>query len=118
MEPAIENALTEAGVRVAAAVERFGGNEALYVKYVRRFPTEPSFQGLQKAMASGDREAARIACHTLKGVSGNLGFTPLYDACVRLLETLRREASGSDAEPFAAVCAAYGRVTDLLGGIA
>ena len=118
METTVANMLTEAGVHVASALERFGGNEALFLKYVRRFPTEPSFQELQKAVAAGDRATARIACHTLKGVSGNLGFAPLYDACVRLMEALRREETVGDAEPFAAVCAAYGKVIERLSAIA
>lgn len=39
-------------------------------------------------MAAGNREEAILAAHSLKGVSGNLAFTPLYTSSSLLVETL------------------------------
>ena len=41
------------------------------------------------ALASGDTAKAFEAAHTLKGVTGNMGLTPLYAALCTLVEPLR-----------------------------
>lgn len=89
MDQATRTLLKETGMDVDDTLARFGGNEALLMKYVRRFPTDPSFAALEQALQSGDHEATQAACHTLKGVSGTLGLQSLYVACAELMADLR-----------------------------
>ena len=89
MDQATRTLLKETGMDVDDTLARFGGNEALLMKYVRRFPADPSFAALEQALQSGDHEATQTACHTLKGVSGTLGLQSLYVACAELMADLR-----------------------------
>lgn len=89
MEQTIRDILTAGGMDVDVTVARFGGNEGLFLKFLRRFPSDPSYTQLTEAMQSGQREIAKIACHTLKGVSANLGLTRLFEACNAMVTELR-----------------------------
>ncbi len=110
MERTLWERLTASGVDLAPTLARFGGNEAVLLTYLQRFPEDPSFAQLQAAMRTETWEDAKIACHTLKGLSGNLGLTPVYHACCDLLTTLRAQLN--TAEAYAALHAAY-RITVL-----
>ena len=63
--------------------------EERVLKYVKRFPEDPSFGQLKPALAGGDTETAFRAAHTIKGVAQNLAFTRLYEASNELTEALR-----------------------------
>ncbi|MDR3237530.1 MAG: Hpt domain-containing protein, partial [Spirochaetia bacterium] len=53
--------------------------------------------------------------HTLKGVSGNLGLTPLYDPVTVMVSALRDETKPVQLEPlFAAIEAGYSSVIAVL----
>ena len=77
MDDTIKKQLTEAGVDLDKTMERFMNNEALYLKFLKRFPEDPNYE-----------EAFRDA-HTLKGVAGNLGLDPFYTVVSALTEELR-----------------------------
>ena len=101
---------------ISECYEKLGGDYAdvctrlpgdrLVVKFIGRFREDDSFDTLCRAMEAGDRAQAFRAAHTLKGVSGNLGFDRLYDSAARLTALLRPEtdAISNDARLcFAAV---------------
>ena len=81
--------LTNGGIDLAATISRFAGNEGLFLKFLRRFPTDATYEALCKAMSAQDLSAASDACHTLKGVAGNLGLAPLYEACITMMTACR-----------------------------
>ena len=89
MEESVFAALTASGMDVSATIQRFGGNESLFLKYLKRFPTEPTFGLLEDAVWRNDSVAVKTHCHTLKGISGNLGLTPLFNMCASMMTTLR-----------------------------
>lgn len=96
VEQTLRDALMAYGMDVDATLLRYGGNEALLLRHLLRFPQEQSFAALQKAMDEGAQEAVQAACHSLKGVSGNLGLTPLYAAASRMMACLRAtDAAGA-----------------------
>lgn len=64
-------------------------SEALIRKFVLKFPADPSYEALHRALDAGDGEEAFRAAHTLKGISQNLGFERLYEASSSLSEALR-----------------------------
>ena len=75
MNEALRKKLLGAGVDPDSALERFMGNEGLYLRFAGRFLEDRNYEELLKAMEKGDTKAAFAAAHTLKGVSGNLSFT-------------------------------------------
>ena len=107
MEETLQERLTQCGVPVADTLARFCGNEALYFRFLRRFPEDPSYGVMELALEQGRYADAAVACHTLKGVSGNLGLMPLYDACVACMPCLRQAATDGLDAPLAALRAAY-----------
>ncbi len=58
-------------------------------KFVKRFPQDPNFEELCRALEAKDYETAFRAAHTLKGVSATLSFTQLFKADNVLTEELR-----------------------------
>ena len=58
---------------------RFGNNEALLEKFLKRFPSDPNWPLLEKAVKEKNFEDANIAAHTLKGLCLNLGLTSLAE---------------------------------------
>lgn len=76
--------LAQYGIDYAEAMERFGGNEALFVRLASKYANDPHFDRLETAMASGDTAAAEREAHSLKGVAGNLSFVRLYDLAARI----------------------------------
>lgn len=101
------------GADMDAALERFVGDEELYADCFRLFLEDPSFPALDGAMARRDYAAAFDAAHALKGVSGNLGLTPLFNAVCALVEPLRRGEYGGLAELYQAVLDARAAVERL-----
>ena len=77
------------GVDYQTTLDRFLGNETLYRSLLDRLFEDDSLQKLGGALASGDTAKAFEAAHTLKGVTGNMGLTPLYAALCTLVEPLR-----------------------------
>ena len=60
------------------ALDRFGGNSALYKRLAAKFTDDPHFADMEEALTRNDVEDAYRAAHALKGVSGNLSFSELY----------------------------------------
>ena len=104
-----KEALAQAGVDVPGALGRFCNNEALMLRFIKKFPQDQTFAQLREAVAAENAEDALTAVHTLKGVAGNLGFARLFAACSAMTEALRR---GDDAlnKDYQRVRAEYDRV--------
>ena len=64
-------------------------NEDFYLRMVSMVQEEASFGELEKAIKNNDLESAFKAAHALKGVTGNLSLTPLYEKVVEITELLR-----------------------------
>ncbi len=97
MEKAILDALSSAGADVAGALERLGGSEALYEKFLKKFIGDATFPSLKSAMAGADGEAKRSAAHSMKGVAANLGLVSLQKAALET-ETCLKENRPEDAQ--------------------
>ena len=66
-------------------------SETLVQKFLLKFPADPSFDELCRAVETKDRETAFRAAHTMKGICSNLGFSKLYRSSAELTEALRSE---------------------------
>lgn len=62
---------------------------SLVERFISKFLEDKTFETLCNGMEAGNRNEAFAAAHTLKGVSGNLAFTALFEASSLLTETLR-----------------------------
>lgn len=89
MDESKKEALRQAGVNVDEALERFMNNEALWERFLAKFPADPNPAALSAALDRGDWDAALTAAHSLKGVCGNLSFTRLHQLLTRQVEALR-----------------------------
>ena len=83
------NKLREFGADVESGLERCMNNEGFYLKLVEKSLGDNSFDKLVEAIDSNDLEGAFEAAHSLKGVTGNLALTPIFNPLCELVELLR-----------------------------
>lgn len=95
-------------------IARFMNSEQSYLRFLEMFFADDSFSKLGEALEAGDLKAAFEAAHTLKGVSGNMGLTPLYDSVCAIVAPLRIKAESADyASLYQAVRAEFQRAEEL-----
>lgn len=78
-------------IDVDGSVARFSNMEAMYLKYLKRFITEPTYDALLEAVANQDYKGIEIAAHTLKGICGNLGLNTLFNDFNDIVKAVRSE---------------------------
>lgn len=77
------------GCDIEGAMDRFLGDEELYIECLHVACEEPSFEKLGENLAAGNVKEAFEAAHCLKGVLANLGLEPMLAITVQLVEPLR-----------------------------
>lgn len=77
------------GADYQTTMGRFMGNEKMYLRILDMLFEDENLNKLGYALESEDMTGAFEAAHTLKGVVGNLGLTPLYEALCAIVEPLR-----------------------------
>ena len=82
------------GADVDAGLARCMNNEALYLRLVAMAATDVSFAALGDYLKQRDLDKAFEEAHKLKGVTGNLSLTPLFNPVSALTELLRRKTDG------------------------
>lgn len=102
----LEEAGKELGINLDAALERFAGNEGLYLKFLNKMLTDPTFPALEDAVREKDLKAVERAAHTLKGVSANLGLDDLSGRCADIVQAVRTDetAAQDDMEVLFEAC--------------
>ncbi|MFZ1324995.1 MAG: ATP-binding protein [Candidatus Contendobacter sp.] len=97
-----------AGVDLATALNRIGGNATLLAKVVGLFrQTEAeSAQRIRAALAAGDTDLAQRLAHTLKSTAGTVGALRLQ-AAARAIEMAVREGSALDEAALAELDSAH-----------
>ena len=91
MDENMKQQLEKAGINFKTGMERFLGNETLFVSFLHKFPKDPSFSQLCIYMENSEVQAAFREAHTLKGVAGNLSLDGLSVLLVPFVERLREE---------------------------
>jgi PAS domain S-box-containing protein len=89
--PAGAGGATAAAIDVDRVLRTLSGNRGLFLDIVGIFQNSYSDAGgrLDRYLAEGDLEAAAELAHDLKGTSGSLGATALYEASQALDDELR-----------------------------
>jgi len=84
------------GANTEEGLGRCLNNEAFYLRLVGKGLADANFDRLKDAIASGDVTAAFEAAHALKGTTGNLALTPIFNPVSELTEKLRGQMEMSD----------------------
>lgn len=92
MDDKFRRQLEESGADVEATLKRFMGNDAIYQKFLGKFPADPNYANLGVHLEAGAFEEAYKCAHALKGVVGNLGLTPIFNHVSALVEELRNKS--------------------------
>ena len=81
--------LRQLGVNVDEAVSRMMGKEEIYKKILGKFPAMLESAELKTDFDGNNYEPVIEKVHALKGATGNLSLTPLYDAYTQITNLLR-----------------------------
>ena len=81
--------LRYSGFDVDGALERFCNNTELYEEFLLKFVDDPTFNNMMGKIRNKDFVEGYNDCHALKGVTGNMGFTKLYECCNNLCKALK-----------------------------
>ena len=83
------NKLEGWGADIKTSLERFMEDEELYLSFIKKFPETSNVDKLTQLILDKDYENAVLEAHTLKGVTGNLGLTPLYEGFTEIVNDMR-----------------------------
>ncbi|MEG0811815.1 MAG: Hpt domain-containing protein [Eubacterium sp.] len=81
--------LREYGADMDGAMGRFLKDMDLYKVCFTAFLNDENFQKLEESLLEKNYIDAFESAHTLKGVAGNMGLTPIYQIICTLVEALR-----------------------------
>ena len=82
-------ALKDLGVNTQEGMTRCLNNEQFYFRLINKAMADPGFDKLKDALEAGDLDTAFELAHALKGVTGNLALTPLFNPLSEMTEMLR-----------------------------
>ncbi|WP_310602536.1 Hpt domain-containing protein [Anaerosporobacter sp.] len=114
-----ENTLQEleaAGIDVTAGINRFLGDDSIYLSFLLRFPQEESFGQLESAIQQSKWQEATEYAHALKGLCGNLGLNKLFQICSDMVTAGRNGEEMQIAALYQDVRAEYETICSVLNG--
>ena len=106
--------LTEWGCDVPGTMRRFLNDSDFYCRLLRSVPQESSFEELGKALEAGDVRTAFELAHSLKGVLGNMGISPMYQECCAIVEPLRAGSAEGVREHYQTLLGQRERLSAIL----
>lgn len=77
------------GVNVDEGLARINGNEKLYTRLLGTFVKSLEANAVQPDFDAADCETMIEKTHTIKGTSGNMSITPIYEAYSEIVDLLR-----------------------------
>lgn len=77
------------GINLDEALERFMGKQSIYDKMLKKLPKAIEQYEVLEHFITADYEKAVANAHTLKGATGNLSVTPLFEAYTEIVNDLR-----------------------------
>ena len=94
----IKFAYAARGYDYAGAIERVAGDEELLRSLLDMFIFDANYEHLMSALDALDAQEGFRAAHSLKGSSGMLGFTGLFEVMKSITEPLRRGDAAEAAQ--------------------
>ena len=92
--------LKEAECDVEGALARFLDDEDLYVQFYGELLKDEAFNNLGVALEKGRLYEAFEFAHTLKGIIGNMGLTPMFNIVCDIVEPLRINSAEGVSEKY------------------
>ncbi|MDL2235180.1 Hpt domain-containing protein [Christensenellaceae bacterium OttesenSCG-928-L17] len=68
---------------------RVRGNKTLYARMLQMFLDSKEFAAFEDAVAAGNLTAAAESIHGIKGMTGNLSLTAVFETSMALMNDLR-----------------------------
>lgn len=81
--------LKDLGVDVDGGLKRINGNEKLYTKLLGSYLKAVKTYNVQPDFDDADCNEMIEKTHAIKGVSGNMSITPVYEAYTKIVDLLR-----------------------------
>jgi HPt (histidine-containing phosphotransfer) domain-containing protein len=77
-------------IDIESGLRRVAGSAKIYVKILNSFLATEEFDKLTANLTAGDIETAAATAHGIKGMSGNLSLTKLYNETVSFEAKLKQ----------------------------
>lgn len=106
--------LKELGVNADEGIARFMNNAPLYERMVKKFVPTAETVHVMEFLESGDLETAKANAHNLKGVTGNLSLTPLYEGYSEIMTLLRAEENDQAKQKLAELLPVQGAIVSCI----
>lgn len=94
----LQDLSTVIDIDIQGSLERFSNFEPMYIKYLKRFNTEPTYDALKEAVSAQDFGAIETTAHTLKGIAGNLGLNTLFTDFDNIVKAVRAQENDKALE--------------------
>ena len=107
--------LRELGADVDEGLQRFMNNSSLYERMLKKLVASANDLQVMPCFESGDLEKALANAHTLKGVTGNLSITPLYNAYSEIVSLLRENKPDEAKTKLEAILPVEKKVMECIG---
>ncbi len=111
----------EQGIELHNALHRLGGSTRSYARFLERFVDDHPRQMAEMAasVAAGDFKAGARVAHTIKGLAGTLGISPLADLAFRAEKAMASARHASHADDTLRALAGFDldRLRALLGAL-
>ena len=107
-------ALDSLGVDTEGTINRFVGNEDIYVKFLKVYIEEERMPAIYAALEEKNTDELIMKVHKLKGVSGNLGMTELYELAEDVIARLRNGSYDGVEELLKQINSVYDRICDAI----
>lgn len=107
--------LRKYGCDVDGTLNRMLDDEELLVDCVYQVLRDPAFDILESQVKEGNASAPFEAAHSLKGIAGNTGITPLFDAISVIVEKLRIGELNGTGQDCAKISEVRTELINLLG---
>ena len=102
-------------IDINQALDRLRGNNTLFVKMLKLFLASEDFGNLDRAYKSDNLAVAADLAHAIKGVTGNLALTKLFDESNALMVKLKNNEK--DDELFSALMDSYDKTVLCVNNI-
>lgn len=93
-------ALKEWGCDTEGALRRLCGDKELYYELINKYFGELDFAVLKGAAAAKDSKIVFESAHSIKGVTANLGITPIYIPICKITDIFRSGTCENVSELF------------------
>ena len=92
-------ALQNLGAATGEGLARCLNNEQFYFRLIKKALESDDVDKLKNAIETNDLDTAFAIAHNLKGSTGNLALTPIYEPAAKMTELLRNRTQ-TDYTPY------------------